>query len=139
MRSLYLFIFGVGMTLNSHSFIIFLQLNDSTIMYVFVFMYMCVYVCMYIYLYNGKSVVCDGSLGRPFMVDPLSYFSFHPLFHDWYNKGRGVCYPVCGMVHMKEPLLLIEKSGRCRLVAAAGFLSRCLICPLPYVRRHNRK
>ena len=23
-------------------------------------------------------------------VDPLSYFSFQPVVHDWYNKGR-VC------------------------------------------------
>ena len=28
------------------------------------------------------------------MVDPLSYFSFQPLLHDWCNKGRGMCYPV---------------------------------------------
>ena len=29
------------------------------------------------------------------------------------NKGRGMCYPVCGMVHIKEPLLLIGKSSPC--------------------------
>ena len=45
-------------------------------------------------------------------VDPLSYFSFQPVLHDWCNKGRGMCYPVCGMVHIKEPLLLIDKMGR---------------------------
>ena len=38
-------------------------------------------------------------------VDPLSYFSFQPVLHDWCNKGRGMCYPVCGMVHIKEPSL----------------------------------
>ena len=43
----------------------------------------------------------------------LSYFSFQPVLHDWYNKGRGMCYPVCGMVHIKEPLLLIGKSSPC--------------------------
>ena len=42
-------------------------------------------------------------------VDPLCYFSFQPVLHDWCNKGRGMCYPVCGMVHVKEPLLLIGK------------------------------
>ena len=46
-------------------------------------------------------------------VDPLSYFSFQPVFHDWCNKGRGMCYPVCGMVHIKEPLLLIGNSSPC--------------------------
>ena len=46
-------------------------------------------------------------------LDPLSYFSLQPVLHDWCNKGRGMCYPVCGMVHIKEPLLLIDKSGLC--------------------------
>ena len=43
----------------------------------------------------------------------ISYFSFQPVLHDWCNKGRGMCYPVCGMVHIKEPLLLIGKSSPC--------------------------
>ena len=53
-------------------------------------------------------------------VDPLSYFSFQPVLHDWCIKGLGMCYPVCGMVHIKEPLLLII---RVAYVVAAGFLS----------------
>ena len=63
----------------------------------------------------GKSVHswCDGSSDRSFMVDPLSYFSFQPVLHNWCNKGCGICYPVCGMVHIKEPLLLIGKSSPC--------------------------
>ena len=28
------------------------------------------------------------------MVDPLSYFSFQAVLHDWCNKDRGMCYPV---------------------------------------------
>ena len=65
---------------------------------------------------RGKSVRswCDGSSDRSFMVDPLSYFSFQPVLHNWCNKDRGMCYPVCGMVHIKkEPLLLIDKSSLC--------------------------
>ena len=54
------------------------------------------------------------------MMDPLIYVSFQPVLHNWCNKGRGVCYPVCGMVYIKEPLLLI---GIVAHVAAAGFLS----------------
>ena len=54
-----------------------------------------------------------------------SYFSFQPVHHDWFNNGCGMCYPVCGLVHIKEPY-----------VAAAGFLSRYLCGSLPYVRRH---
>ena len=33
--------------------------------------------------------------------------------HDWCNKGCDMCYPVCGMLHIKEPLLLIGKSSPC--------------------------
>ena len=58
------------------------------------------------------SIIHGGEGGE----DPLSYFSFQPVLHDWCNIGRGVCYPVCGMVHIKEPLLLIA-------VVAPGFLS----------------
>ena len=71
----------------------------------------------------------------------LSYFPFQPVLHDWckqrpwyvlscmwdgsvisrssqcsttgVNKGRGMCYPVCGMMHIKEPLLLMGKSSPC--------------------------
>ena len=28
-------------------------------------------------------------------IDPLSYFSFQPVLHNWCNKGRGMCYSVC--------------------------------------------
>ena len=70
-------------------------------------------------------------------VDPLSYFSFQPVIHDWCNKGRGMCYPVCGMVHIKDPLLLIDKSSLC---GGSGFpfsLSKwsLTICLTPYNRR----
>ena len=41
-------------------------------------------------------------------------------------------YPVCGMVHIKETLLLIAITH----VAAVGFLSLYLNGPLPYVQRH---
>ena len=48
------------------------------------------------------------------MVDPLSYISFQLVLHDWCNKkSPGMCYPVCGIVHIKEPLLLIGKSSPC--------------------------
>ena len=62
------------------------------------------------------------------MVDSLSYFSFHPVLHDWCNKGCGMCHPVCGMMHIKEPLLLMERVAH---VAAAGFLSHYLSGSLP--------
>ena len=30
----------------------------------------------------------------------FSYYSFQPVLHDWCNKGCGMCYPVCGMMHI---------------------------------------
>ena len=49
---------------------------------------------------------------------PRELFLVPAMLHDWCNKGRGVCYPVCGMVHIKEPLLLIGKSSPC---GSSGF------------------
>ena len=44
-----------------------------------------------------------------------------------------MCYPVCGMVHIKEPLLLIGKSSPC---GGSGFLEwSSTICPKPYNRK----
>ena len=62
-----------------------------------------------------------------------------PASHDWCNKGRGMCYPVSGMVHIKEPLLLIDKSSLC---GGSGFpfsLSEwsLTICLTPYNSRLN--
>ena len=51
----------------------------------------------------------------------------------WHKQDRGMCYPVCGMVHIKEPLLLIEKSSPC--CDDIGILLS-LSGPLPYVQRH---
>ena len=71
---------------------------------------------------------------RLFMVTWHQIYGKGPL-HDWCNKGRGMCYSVCGMVHVKEPLLLIGKSSPCR--GGSGFpFSRSewsfTICLMPY-------
>ena len=47
------------------------------------------------------------------MVDPFSYFLFQPVLHNWYNKDCGMCYLLCEMVHIKDPLELIVKSVQC--------------------------
>ena len=100
--------------------------------------------CVVIPLGAGRSSEVERSLMVRWVVgsilhgvDPLSYFSFQPLLHDWCNKGRGMCYLVCGMVHIKEPLLLIDKSSLC---GGSGFpfsLSEwsLTICLTPYNRR----
>ena len=56
-------------------------------------------------------------------VDPLSYFSFQLVLHDWCNKGCGMCYPVCGILcgGSRFPFSLSEWS--------------LTICLTPYNRR----
>ena len=66
------------------------------------------------------------------LVKPLSYFSFQPVLHNWCNKGWGMYYPLCGMVCIKEFLLLNRKSScgsRFPLSLSEWFFT---ICPTPY-------
>ena len=95
-------------------------------------------------LQRHRFMVCAISVYRQqFDVSCSTYsgflycLSFQPVLHDWCNKGCGMCYPVCGMVHIKEPLLLIGKSSLC---GGSGFplsLSEwsLTICLTPYNRR----
>ena len=50
-----------------------------------------------------------------------------------------MCYPVCGMVHIKEPLLLIDKSSLCGGSRFPFSLSEwsLTIYLMPYNRREN--
>ena len=90
---------------------------------------------------RGKSVGswCDGSLDLSFIVDSLSYFSNQPVLHNWCNKGCGMYYPVCGMVHIKQPLLLIKNSSPCDGSRFPLLLSEWsfTICPMPYNHKYN--
>ena len=51
----------------------------------------------------------------------LGYFPFQPVVHNWFIKGRGMYCSVYGKVHIKDPLLLIEKSSLC---GDSGFPSK---------------
>ena len=81
-----------------------------------------------------------GVMGRridPSWGGPIELFSFQPVLHDWCNKDRGMCYPVCGMMHIKEPLLLIGKSslyGGSRFPLSLSEWS-FTICLTPYNRK----
>ena len=78
-------------------------------------MYVC--VCVYIYIYNEFAL--SHVTVFPFFPSLLTiyYPEAHPVWlkerdvapwlYDWCNKG---C-PVCGMVHIKESLLLIGRSN----------------------------
>ena len=48
-------------------------------------------------------------------------FPFQPVVHNWFIKGRGMYCSVYGKVHIKDPLLLIEKSSLC---GGSGFPSK---------------
>ena len=69
---------------------------------------------------------------------PIQLFLVSAMLYDWYNKGCGMCYPVCGMVHITDSFLLIKKLVP--IVAAVGFPSHYLIgsftmCFAPYNRK----
>ena len=72
-----------------------------------------------------------GAMGR--RIDP----SWGGPIELFFVPASGMCYPVCGMVHKKEPLLLIGKSSLC---GGSGFpfsLSEwsLTICLTPYNRK----
>ena len=51
----------------------------------------------------------------------LGYFPFQPVVHNWFIKVCGMYCSVYGKVHIKDPLLLIEKSSLC---GGSGFPSK---------------
>ena len=40
---------------------------------------------------------------------PIELFLVPAVLYNWCNKGHDMCYPVCDMLHIKEPLLLIKR------------------------------
>ena len=48
-----------------------------------------------------NSILCGG---------PLNYFLFQPVLHNWYINGHDMCYHVCGIVLLKDPLLIGNNS-----------------------------
>ena len=80
-----------------------------------------------------------GAIGRridPSWGGPIELFLV-PASAPRRNKGRGMCYPICGMVHIKEPLLLIGKSSPCGDSGFRLLLSEWsfTIYPTPYNRK----
>ena len=51
----------------------------------------------------------------------LTPYNREPVVHNWFIKGRGMYCSVYGKVHIKDPLLLIEKSSLC---GGSGFPSK---------------
>ena len=82
---------------------------------------------------QSDSKKCDGLSDQSFMVDPMNCLSSELVLHEWCNKRHGMCYPVCGMVYIKEPSLLIRNSNSC---SSGSEFSLTLSGPLPYIQRH---
>ena len=74
----------------------------------------------------------------PSWMNPLSNFPFQPVIHEWCNKGRGVCYPLCGMVHITLAANR-KKSSPCGGRRFPLSLSEWsfTICRTPYNRKSN--
>ena len=88
-------------------------------------------------------------------VDPLSYFSFQPVIHDWCNKGRGMCYPLCGRernvlfndAHFiygymasdiwLRTILIVRKETRCRHIGYSYRLTARVLLYAPSHRQDN--
>ena len=85
--------------------------------------------------------VAHGAIGR--RIDPSWGWTHWAISRSsqcsttGVNKGCGMYYPVCGMVHIKEPLLLINKSSLCGGSRFPFSLSEwsLTICLTPYNRR----
>ena len=83
------------------------------------------------YVYDRVST--RGVLGR--QIDSswwniLAISHFQPVLHNWCNKGHGMFYPVYGMMHIKDPLLLFGKGSPCGSSRFPALLNG----PLPFVR-----
>ena len=63
-------------------------------------------VMVWILLYGG-SILHGGC------ICSLGYFPLQPVVHNWFIKSCVLCCFVCAKVHIKDPLLLIEKSSLC--------------------------
>ena len=89
------------------------------VIYVCKCMYICMCACMCVHVPLKRSVVGSILLSGPSCS--LGYFPFQPVVHNWFIKGRGMYCSVYGKVHIKDPLLLIEKSSLC---GGSGFPSK---------------
>ena len=106
-----------------------------------------VFTCPYTFIFRTRPLagslwhghwLCPWQAGSTVQYILLPFISrSSQCSHDWCNKGHGMCYPVCGMMHIKEPLLLIGKSSLCGSSRFPLLLSEWSfsICLTPYNRK----
>ena len=76
-------------------------------------------------------------IGSTLHGEPIELFHVIASAPRLAYKGCGMCYPICGMIHIKEPLLLIRKSSPCDGSRFPLSLSEWsfTICLTPYNRK----
>ena len=80
---------------------------------------MCIDVCKYSPLENknrkeGNVLFNDALITFYLQLYGVGHMAMGHSYSERGNShGRGMCYPVCGMMYIKEPLLLIGKSSPC--------------------------
>ena len=101
----------------------------STHFYVWIYSvstYIHIHMHTYIHNYIHTYIVTHTQL---LMRDPLNYFSFQPVFHNWCSKGLwNDAYKRTLAANWKEYPILQQRVS-----------SRFLSSPLPYVLCHTRK
>ena len=85
-------------------------------------------------------VFAHGAMGRRIDLSwcgPIGLFLVPACDPLLVYKGRGMCHIVCGMMHIKEPLLLIGKNSPCGGSGFPFLLSEWsfAICLTPYNRK----
>ena len=88
----------------------------------------------YLRLYGVRHMVKDHSdseRGNPLPPHRLLF----PVVYNWFIKGRGMYCSVYGKVHIKDPLLLIEKSSLC---GSRGFSSKKCVNMTIWMTSNNR-
>ena len=118
--------------------------NNFCLFFLFFFLFFCCFVLFFFYRKIetaqislrlcilerdvAQSIACPplkrSVVGSILLSGPscsLGYFPFQPVVHNWFIKGRGMYCSVYGKVHIKDPLLLIEKSSLC---GGSGFPSK---------------
>ena len=68
-------------------------------------------------------------------MDTLSDISFRPVLYKWCNKECGKYSPVCGMVHIKDPLMLLSKGNP---GSGSSMSSLTLIAIFPMTENHKK-
>ena len=106
----------------------------------------CVRACICVYKERdvAQSIACPplkrSVVGSILLSGPscsLGYFPFQPVVHNWFIKGRGMYCSVYGKVHIKDPLLLIEKSSLCG-GSRFGFPSKKCVNVTIWMTSNNR-